>query len=148
MVITKSLLREGNSDYFQLITFSFLSNFFLKKKFLAKIIYVLNFLLIIITRWRLHLHLYKLNEFHEFKTLVSAITQGSYIRYYTAVWYDTAALKEHRSRSRRDTSTSGYPGDATLNLRLHALDRFVKPSNQPTTRFCSPRAGEKKKSRR
>lgn len=58
--------------------------------------------------------------------LVSAITQGSYIRYYTAVWYDTAALKEHRSRSRRDASTSGYPGDATLNLRLHALDRFVK----------------------
>lgn len=55
-----------------------------------------------------------------------AITQGSYIRYYTAVWYDTAALKEHRSRSRRDASTSGYPGDATLNLRLHALDRVFK----------------------
>lgn len=73
--------------------------------------------------------------------MVSAITQGSYIRYYTAVWYDTAALKEHRSRSRRDTSTSGYPGDATLNLRLHALDRFVKPSNNPL--LLSPTEGEK-----
>lgn len=57
----------------------------------------------------------------------SAIIPGSYIRHYSAVWYDTAALREHRSRSRRDTSASGHPGDATLNLRLHALDRFVKP---------------------
>ncbi|OAD59780.1 hypothetical protein WN48_07878 [Eufriesea mexicana] len=55
------------------------------------------------------------------------ITHGSYIRHYSAVWYDTAALREHRSRSRRDTSASGHPADATLNLRLHALDRFVKP---------------------
>lgn len=59
--------------------------------------------------------------------LLLAITQGSYIKHYTAAWYDTAALREHRTRSRRDTSTSGHPGDATLNLRLHALDRFVKP---------------------
>ncbi|CAD1475390.1 unnamed protein product, partial [Heterotrigona itama] len=50
------------------------------------------------------------------------IIHGSYIRHYSAVWYDTAALREHRSRSRRDTSASGHPGDGTLNLRLHALD--------------------------
>ncbi|XP_043509413.1 disintegrin and metalloproteinase domain-containing protein 10-like isoform X2 [Frieseomelitta varia] len=55
-----------------------------------------------------------------------AIIHGSYIRHYSAVWYDTAALREHRSRSRRDTSASGHPGDATLNLRLHALDRVFK----------------------
>ncbi|XP_017885545.1 disintegrin and metalloproteinase domain-containing protein 10-like [Ceratina calcarata] len=55
-----------------------------------------------------------------------AITHGSYIRYYSGVWYDTAALREHRSRSRRDTSASGYPGNASLNLRLHALDRVFK----------------------
>ncbi|XP_033353105.1 disintegrin and metalloproteinase domain-containing protein 10-like [Bombus vosnesenskii] len=55
-----------------------------------------------------------------------AIIPGSYIRHYSAVWYDTAALREHRSRSRRDTSASGHPGDATLNLRLHALDRVFK----------------------
>ncbi|XP_076249843.1 disintegrin and metalloproteinase domain-containing protein 10 [Calliopsis andreniformis] len=55
-----------------------------------------------------------------------AITHGSYIRHYTAAWYDTAALREHRTRSRRDISTSGHPGDATLNLRLHALDRVFK----------------------
>ncbi|XP_076396324.1 disintegrin and metalloproteinase domain-containing protein 10 isoform X4 [Megachile rotundata] len=55
-----------------------------------------------------------------------AITHGSYIRHYTAAWYDTAALREHRTRSRRDTSASGHPGDATLNLRLHALDRVFK----------------------
>ncbi|XP_053986021.1 disintegrin and metalloproteinase domain-containing protein 10-like [Hylaeus anthracinus] len=55
-----------------------------------------------------------------------AITQGSYIRYYTAAWYDTVALREHRIRSRRDTSASGHPGDTTLNLRLHALDRVFK----------------------
>ncbi|XP_076544396.1 disintegrin and metalloproteinase domain-containing protein 10 isoform X2 [Osmia lignaria lignaria] len=50
-----------------------------------------------------------------------AITQGSYIKHYTAAWYDTVALRE-----RRDTWTSGHPGDATLNLRLHALDRVFK----------------------
>ncbi|KZC07717.1 Disintegrin and metalloproteinase domain-containing protein 10 [Dufourea novaeangliae] len=55
-----------------------------------------------------------------------AITHGSYVRHYTAAWYDTAALREHRTRSRRDTSASGHPGDATLNLRLHALDRVFK----------------------
>ncbi|XP_076221572.1 disintegrin and metalloproteinase domain-containing protein 10 [Nomia melanderi] len=55
-----------------------------------------------------------------------AITHGSYVRHYTAAWYDTAALREHRARSRRDTSASGHPGDATLNLRLHALDRVFK----------------------
>ncbi|XP_043250301.1 disintegrin and metalloproteinase domain-containing protein 10-like [Colletes gigas] len=55
-----------------------------------------------------------------------AITHGSYIRHYTAAWYDTVALREHRTRSRRDTSASGHPGDATLNLRLHALDRIFK----------------------
>lgn len=87
--------------------------------------------------------------------LVSAITQGSYIRYYTAVWYDTAALKEHRSRSRRDASTSGYPGDATLNLRLHALDRFVKKNSSHPPSSCSydstlyrAPSAERKKSRR
>ncbi|CAK9800445.1 Disintegrin and metalloproteinase domain-containing protein 10 [Anthophora quadrimaculata] len=55
-----------------------------------------------------------------------AITHGSYIRHYSSAWYDTAALREHRGRNRRDTSASGHPGDATLNLRLHALDRVFK----------------------
>ncbi|KAK1130401.1 hypothetical protein K0M31_018533, partial [Melipona bicolor] len=71
------------------------------------------------------------------------IIHGSYIRHYSAVWYDTAALREHRSRSRRDTSASGHPGDATLNLRLHALDRFVKPR----TTLCSRRIYAQKRKR-
>lgn len=75
------------------------------------------------------------------ETVVSAITRGSYIRYYTAVWYDTAALKEHRSRTRRDASSS-YPGDATLNLRLHALDRLVKKHSFAPPRFRFTREKE------
>ncbi|KAL2720320.1 disintegrin and metalloproteinase domain-containing protein 10-like [Vespula squamosa] len=58
--------------------------------------------------------------------LLTNITRDSYIRHYSPAWYDTAALREHRARSRRDTSASGRPKDATLNLRLRALDRFVK----------------------
>ncbi|KAI4501867.1 hypothetical protein M0802_003202 [Mischocyttarus mexicanus] len=53
----------------------------------------------------------------------ASITRDSYIRHYSPAWYDTAALREHRARSRRDTSTSGRPKDSTLNLRLRALDR-------------------------
>ncbi|KAL2746444.1 disintegrin and metalloproteinase domain-containing protein 10-like, partial [Vespula maculifrons] len=58
--------------------------------------------------------------------LLTNITRDSYIRHYSPAWYDTAALREHRARSRRDTSASSRPKDATLNLRLRALDRFVK----------------------
>ncbi|KAF7407831.1 hypothetical protein HZH66_002368 [Vespula vulgaris] len=58
--------------------------------------------------------------------LLPSITRDSYIRHYSPAWYDTAALREHRARSRRDTSASSRPKDATLNLRLRALDRFVK----------------------
>ncbi|KAK2575767.1 hypothetical protein KPH14_007153 [Odynerus spinipes] len=55
-----------------------------------------------------------------------SITQGSYIRHYSPAWYDTTALREHRARSRRDVSSSGRSKDATLNLRLRALDREFK----------------------
>ncbi|CAL7939204.1 unnamed protein product [Xylocopa violacea] len=55
-----------------------------------------------------------------------AITHGSYVRHYSSAWYDAAALREHRARSRRDASASGHPANATLNLRLRALDRVFK----------------------
>ncbi|XP_035731065.1 disintegrin and metalloproteinase domain-containing protein 10-like [Vespa mandarinia] len=56
----------------------------------------------------------------------ASITRDSYIRHYSPAWYDIAALREHRGRNRRDTSTSGRSKDATLNLRLRALDREFK----------------------
>ncbi|KAI4491667.1 hypothetical protein M0804_003059 [Polistes exclamans] len=62
----------------------------------------------------------------------ASITRDSYIRHYSPAWYDTAALKEHRARSRRDTSTSSRPKDSTLNLRLRALDRRKRDDAHPT----------------
>ncbi|RLU25860.1 hypothetical protein DMN91_002021 [Ooceraea biroi] len=47
------------------------------------------------------------------------ITQGSYIKYYEAVTYDTAALRRHRNRIRRDVTDSEQP----LILHLKTLDR-------------------------
>ncbi|XP_046611887.1 disintegrin and metalloproteinase domain-containing protein 10-like isoform X1 [Neodiprion virginianus] len=49
------------------------------------------------------------------------ISRGSYIRHYGAAWYDTAALRQHRDRVRRDTSNAAK--DQPLTLRLHALDK-------------------------
>ncbi|XP_011641764.1 disintegrin and metalloproteinase domain-containing protein 10 isoform X2 [Pogonomyrmex barbatus] len=47
------------------------------------------------------------------------ITRGSYIRYYEAATYDTAALRRHRNRIRRDVIDSEQP----LILNLKTLDR-------------------------
>jgi len=57
----------------------------------------------------------------------SDITRGSYIRYYEAAIYDTAALRRHRNRIRRDVTYSEQP----LILHLKTLDRWVvNPVNQ------------------
>lgn len=54
-------------------------------------------------------------------SLVSGITQGSYIGYYSVASYDTAALRHHRNRMRRDVNdvVDNHP----LLLHLKALDK-------------------------
>lgn len=51
------------------------------------------------------------------------ISRGSYIRHYGAAWYDTAALRQHRDRLRRDVSEHGLK-DQPLTFRLQALDKM------------------------
>ncbi|KAM0730593.1 Disintegrin and metalloproteinase domain-containing protein 10 [Formica fusca] len=48
------------------------------------------------------------------------ITRNSYIGYYEAATYDTATLRQHRNRIRRDVTDSEQP----LILHLKTLDRF------------------------
>ncbi|XP_074114801.1 disintegrin and metalloproteinase domain-containing protein 10 isoform X2 [Cotesia typhae] len=54
------------------------------------------------------------------------IKKSTYIRHYTGAFYDTAALKRHRDRSRRDFSGIGKEVGSTLNLHVNAFDRVFK----------------------
>ncbi|XP_044581254.1 disintegrin and metalloproteinase domain-containing protein 10-like [Cotesia glomerata] len=54
------------------------------------------------------------------------IKKSTYIRHYTGAFYDTAALKRHRDRSRRDFSGIGKEVGSTLNLHVNAFDRIFK----------------------
>ncbi|XP_024937551.1 disintegrin and metalloproteinase domain-containing protein 10 isoform X12 [Cephus cinctus] len=66
------------------------------------------------------------------------ITQGSYLRQYSVALYDTALLREHRARTRRDVTDSSDSSDSsdgpksrtrkgpTLDLNVHAFDRLFK----------------------
>ena len=52
---------------------------------------------------------------------VSGITHGSYIGYYEVASYDTAALRQHRNRMRRDVTD--VVDNQPLLLHLKALDK-------------------------
>ena len=54
---------------------------------------------------------------------VSGIMHGSYIGYYEVASYDTAALRQHRNRMRRDVSD--VVDNQPLLLQLKALDKWV-----------------------
>ncbi|XP_031842492.1 disintegrin and metalloproteinase domain-containing protein 10 isoform X2 [Nomia melanderi] len=58
---------------------------------------------------------------HPMPMLHAGITQGSYIGYYSVASYDTAALRHHRNRMRRDVNdvVDNHP----LLLHLKALDK-------------------------
>lgn len=62
-----------------------------------------------------------INRTVSFTCIFSDITRNSYIGYYEAATYDTATLRQHRNRIRRDVTDSEQP----LILHLKTLDRWV-----------------------
>ncbi|XP_043289218.1 disintegrin and metalloproteinase domain-containing protein 10-like [Venturia canescens] len=56
------------------------------------------------------------------------ITRGSYVRHYTPAHYDTALLRKHRERTRREAleKSTRRRKESTLNLDVKALDRTFK----------------------
>ncbi|PBC34898.1 disintegrin and metalloproteinase domain-containing protein [Apis cerana cerana] len=57
------------------------------------------------------------------------ITHGSYIGYYEVASYDTAALRQHRNRMRRDVSNDVVDNQPLL-LQLKALDKWTNKSDR------------------